>query len=257
MDYEKPQPKNPHRLTVNQHIIPKSLISGFCNQRKQVMLYSKRLGKIINIDPAASIFCGKRVWDQRSEWVGKQVEDLFSALVKRVLHDEKYLLSEADKLAVAEFYGLRRSRHRFLINPIPDYTINARPAVIYDIDGLENLESNHIFAIRGDGSVPGRLLTGMQIGLEIDRFVGAVRNKDWGILRTSSEQFIFPDTFGEYLIVPISPAVAIAAGCKNTWLSKRDVEMINNHALESYHDYYFAENFSALPASSNYPHLGC
>lgn len=245
--YEKPQAGNPHGLTINQHVIPKSLISRFCNEGGQVALYSKRLKKTLKLDPAADIFVAKRSWDQKGEWIGKQIEDAFLNLVNLIIEKPSFVLREEDKATIEEFYGLWRCRHDLRLRPLKDMTINGIVGDELDIDTMERLERGHVMYIGPNGTLPGRLMAGVQIIRNIDFFVSTVRNVRWGILRAGAGEFVFPDTFREWLIIPISPNIAIAADCDDTWLSLDGVALINAHAIDSCHEYYFSKNFDSCP----------
>lgn len=247
MAFEKTQPGNPHRLTVRQHIIPKSLIGRFSNERGQVQLKSKRLGKVLNLDPDADMFVAKRLWDQKAEIVGKQIEDAFISLALTISSDTGYSIQGQDKLVVEEFYALWRSRHQFLVTPLSDSIVNGVAGDNLDINTREVIEKKHAMYIQADGAVPARFSMGIQITINIDQFVQKVRDYRWGVLRSDGGHFMFPDTFSEWLMIPISPTILIAAQCANAIVSREQVGLINKYAIDSSHDYIFSRELSRCP----------
>lgn len=247
MAFEKTQSGNPHRLTVRQHIIPKALISQFSNERGQVQLKSKRLGKTLSLDPDADMFVAKRLWDQKAEIVGKKIEDAFISLALAISKDTGYSIQGQDKLIVEEFYALWRSRHQFRVAPLPDAIVNGIPGDDLDINSREVIEKKHGMYIQPDSSVPARFSMGIQITINIDQFVDRVRDYRWGILRSEDGNFLFPDTFSEWLMIPISPIILIAAQCANAVVSREQVSLINNYAIDSSHDYIFSRELSKCP----------
>ena len=64
---ERTRPRNPNRLTVDQHVFPSRSISRFVGEDGRVSVNDIRRGKVIRVKPDNVLFCARRAWDQRTE----------------------------------------------------------------------------------------------------------------------------------------------------------------------------------------------
>lgn len=111
MKLEKTQTESPHRLTVDQHVFPKSGIRRFCNPEGAVQVFSRKLGKALHLAPGNPFFLRERVRDQSAETgIAKQTEDCFGSLVDGILSGTVKTIGVLEKRVVEEFFSLWRTR---------------------------------------------------------------------------------------------------------------------------------------------------
>lgn len=101
---EKTQPRNPHRLTLRQHVLPVKSIERFSGKDGCVsVLFKEERGSSKRIPPKDRIFWAERVWDQRSEVIMKKVyEDPFQDLAERIISGKTQFLDSQDKITATD-----------------------------------------------------------------------------------------------------------------------------------------------------------
>ena len=110
MHFEKPQPGNPNRITVRQHVFPTKSIERFANDSGRVEIQFKDRNKTNKVRPTDAAFTAKRVWDQSSEaGYMKRIEDSFQAVSRYVLSGNEILSTDQMK-DVSRFHMLWRLR---------------------------------------------------------------------------------------------------------------------------------------------------
>lgn len=65
--FRRVQKRNPHQLTVDQHIHAAHCIRKFTDEKGTVSVFDKTLSRWVQRKPDAAMFCAKRAWDERSE----------------------------------------------------------------------------------------------------------------------------------------------------------------------------------------------
>ena len=94
MIYEKPQKRNPHQITIRQHVFPRFCIQRFCDEAGVVSFFDKITGSIQSKTSKDISFCALRVWDEHAEHgYMKSIEDNFEVLSKYVLNGTKSFIS--------------------------------------------------------------------------------------------------------------------------------------------------------------------
>lgn len=246
MKFEKPQKGNPHRLTINQHVFPRTSINRFERETGLVDVFSYRVGKVVKVRSDNDLFCAKRAWDQRTEaGIGKHIEDRFQSLVRGILTGAVSVIGHFEKIVVEEFFSLWRSRQKFRVDGLADVQFD-RGGEVLTIDQQEALESKHVAFMR-DGVMPGRLTAGIHVFGYLNALRHANQHTEWGIVRSGDGEFIVPDCFQDMMIVPVSPKISIIADQPNSLLTRSEVAVLNQMAIDRSNDYYFARNFSACP----------
>src|SRR5208282_503747 len=115
--YEKPQRKNPHRLSINQHVFSALSIARFADSSGRVCVCDIARKNVRRAKPDDPIFVAKRAWDHRAEsGYMKSTEDAFQALAVQITEGVVLQIDDANRRAVNDFYALWcvRSRHRHL-----------------------------------------------------------------------------------------------------------------------------------------------
>lgn len=247
MKFEPTQPGNPHRLTVDQHVFPKASIQRFTNLGGNVEIFVKRLNRVLQLRSNNSIFCAKRVWDQKTEaGIGKHIEDRFQALARAIVSGTVTTIGIFEKRIVEEFFSLWRTRHKFRLEGLEDVVLHGVTGDSLTKDQQEILERKHVmYAL--DGVMKGRLLAGVHVFRYQDQFIHDNKSMRWGIARSCSDEFIVPDCFDDMMIVPVSPKIAIVADLPDLTLTHDQVVVINQAAISRASGYYFARRLAVSP----------
>lgn len=252
MRHHKPQKGNPHKLVVNQHIFPRKSISRFTNRNGMVEVFHKGLGKKLILQPSNNLFCSNRAWDQRSE-IGymKEIEDSFQSLVAKIANQGNFTLNEEDNRVALSFLALWELRHSHYVNPIEDVElIGIHPGDKLTIDEEEILEKKGYIVCSSKNSktmVGSRFMTGTNIQVSIDQKWLAHKDMKWGIVRAVESEFIVPDSFSSFAIIPVSPNILLLGHSENIFVARDEVAKVNSLAIQNSTNYYFARNLSQCP----------
>ena len=245
---EPVQPGNPHKLVINQHIVPAANIQRFYGANDRVMVAMLRESRILRtVSAGHDCFRVKRVWDQRAE-VGfaAQIERRFQFLATRILAGD---LSwwHLEQSVITEFYALWTQRSYFAANPLPDVKLNGvLPDRELTKDSREHLEANHILYLNEESGLAGRMITGMQIQRGIDEVSWHFRDAQWTLCRASPSagEFLMPDSPVE-LFIPISPSVALLGGESLAVAEEPHMRYMNRCSLAASRRLVLARDFSA------------
>ncbi|OIO62530.1 MAG: hypothetical protein AUJ47_07575 [Candidatus Marinimicrobia bacterium CG1_02_48_14] len=253
MQYEKPQKRNPHQLTVRQHVFPQFCIKRFCNTEGSVSYYDKQTGLTNLKTPRDVVFCAMRVWDQRAEaGYMKSIEDKYECLSNRIIDGDIKTLTPEHQNEITEMFCIWNLRHFYKKNPILDQKLHGvldqEPK--FSKDEQEQLEKNHIGYIKEGAVVPGRDIAGVQLQLRLFDLKKRFSDGNWGIIRSNKDEFIVPDNFNKG-ILPLSPNICLIFACDNMVIDSQNVAQINSWAVESSTNYYFAKDLSACPTIDN------
>lgn len=245
--YEPTQPGNPHKFTLNQHVFPKASIERFAGEDGCVEIYSIPHRKVLSLKPNNPIFCAQRVWDQKTEAaVSRRIEDKFQALADAIERGTVTTIGIWEKRTVEQFFSLWRTRQKFRVEGLEDVRLHGVEGESLTKAQEEVIESKHaIYA--SNGVVKGRLLASIHVLGYETTFIQANESMQWGIARSTSGDFLVPDSFEDMMIVPISPRLAIVVSVPDCVLSRDEVAVINQSAISRAKNYYFARQLSAAP----------
>ncbi|WP_439864492.1 hypothetical protein [Pseudomonas antarctica] len=253
MGFEAPQKGNPHKLTVNQHVFPRKSINRFSNGDGLVQLFRIDGVKVISASSTNSLFCAKRVWDQSTEaGIGKHIEDRFQNLVDSILAGYTKVIGIFEKTIVEDFFSLWRTRHKFRAEGLEDFKLGGIEGNSLTKDEQEILERQHVMFCR-DGVMPGRFAARIHVFGYMNTFRQDNMHRQWGIVRAGEGEFIVPDCFQDMMIVPVSPKMVIVADQPNSTLTRSEVAVINQTAIDRSTEYYFARSLSACPVYRDSP----
>jgi hypothetical protein len=246
--YEKPQRKNPHRLTVNQHVFPSLSIARFADGSGHVCVCDIARKYVRRTKPDDPIFGAKRAWDHRAErGYMKSIEDAFQALAVKIIGGVVLEIDDANKRAVNDFYALwyARSWHRHL--PQQEIQMKGVTGGGLTMDQEEMLEKNFTGFSRAGGKIPARQMNGLQIQIMIDHHLsGPLMTSKWGIIRAHEGEFVVPDV-PEHTIVPLTPMLCLMAPAPNGTVLKDNVAVINRAIMATSQAYFFARDLSKCP----------
>lgn len=257
MNYEKPQKGNARLLTVDQHTLPKTSIARFTGQKGNIQVFRVASGKTFLVKPTNQLFCAKRAWDQRAETgFMRTIEDDFQAIANRIIEGELTSFKMADLRGINEFYCLWNIRSIHKQERTPDQSIDQTNVVglsqVYTKDEEELLEQESIGYIRGNLTLPGRILASRNIWRMLQRAAGGMSNSNWRILRALEGEFIVPDNAKSMPMLPLSPTVCL--WCEPIkpkepveLLARGEVVWVNRAAVEASTEYYFARDLDRCP----------
>lgn len=232
--FEPVQPKNPHQLTVRQHVLSAASIQRFVNPETQRVCLVDRVRKMTR--PAAvddELFITKRAY-----------EDPFQALADGIIGGSITAISGEHKEVADRFLGLWLSRCHFRNSDDSDVTNDNLVGEWLSKDQQEILEKKGMLFHRKSG-LPRRMLNGILIHKYIDACVIRASQVPWGILRSSEGQFIVPDC--PYDMLPISPTIVLCAGQPSGWVAHNGVSRMNRRSRVLSFSYFFAQNLTKCP----------
>jgi hypothetical protein len=175
----------------------------------------------------------------------KPIEDEFQPIADSLMVGRHSPLSSAENERVSYFFALWHIR-AFLRErgsaPVQMKGITGTPL---SKDEEENLEKGGLIYAREDGSVPGRLMNGIEVKVRTDDHVHrTLRGAIWGVLRAASGEFLVPDAPTQQ-VLPVSPKIVLAANWPNRFLTAAHVDQINELNLKGARGYVFACDLAA------------
>jgi hypothetical protein len=228
---ERTQKGNPHRLTREQHVIPVATLRRFAQSDGRVEVHL-RDGRIVKLPVDNQLFCVERLWDQRAEaGYMKKIEDEFQALVDGLEAGRSGPLATEEHRCITRFWGLWHWRNHFIDSPLEDTQLKGIVGESLTLDKKEILESRwYAFAV-GDGKIPARMMTGLQIQVAIDRYEMVNGGKCWGVLRSLVLPLVIGDRPGNLMSLPASPRLLLAADNSDGELTQYEAFRANRAAL--------------------------
>jgi hypothetical protein len=249
MRFPKPQKGNPHKLTIDQHIFPKTSIARFAGEHGTVQVRRKDGEHDLWLLPGNSYFCARRLWDQKAEVVlMKVIEDRYQGVASGIVAGDVTTLDAAMNAAVTDMYLLWALRHERYLNPLPDVRMNmVAPEREMSLDTQEILEANGYVFTSPDNTIASRFMTGLRFIIEMGRERQRMAGKRWGIQRSTDAEFLVPDNFSAYSVLPLSPTIALMEGHDDQQLGFKQVADINGQAVHGSRRYYFARDITRCP----------
>ncbi len=224
-------------MTVNQHVFPKASLERFVNASGKVEVC--RQGNRFLVNPEDPTFCARRVWDQGSEEAYLSWEASFQELAERIVANPNACLSPFDNDVASNFFALVCARTIARRNPIPDQELQgATPVSIFDKDTVERLEKAGYVTLNQVGEVPGRMLAGPRIQVQIDSIKRQIESFTWKVVQSSSLDFLVSDSIDRVPVIPINSQLMLCSD-RDGILSKEDVEAHNDNVRSEHDLYYF------------------
>jgi hypothetical protein len=243
----KPQPGNPHGLTLWQHVFPSKSIGRFAGSDGRVAVRRCRTKRQFWLAPEDRFFCAQRAWDQRAEaGYMKGIENAFQTVADQIIRGLRTIDCEQSRI-VTKFFALWFLRFEQRHRPTPDHLINGIAPEHLSRDQEEMLESNWVSFVGADRTMSGRCVAGLQIQVKIAQADAQFEGTRWGVLTASDGEFFVPDTFGRMTIVPVTPSICLVCTRQDEIISRKEVSELNNIARHSAWDYYFARDFTQCP----------
>lgn len=240
-------PSPPLQITTRQHIFPRSGLIRFAD-RGQLQVMNVRNGNIKRLGLYAAPFVVLRGWDQRSEKkIMSSIERSFGMLATRILRGGASTLDCAAYSVISDMYSLWRIRHHRAQNPLPNLPLGMVPERPVAEEAMDQGEHYGIITITSDGRVPGRMIAGPILQLALARQADVMAGKRWGVVRAKEGEFVLPDTFGDYMIMPLSPTCCLIADEDDGTAGIEVVSQLNAVAKANSTAYLAARNLAACP----------
>lgn len=248
MKYPRPQAGNPHRLTVDQHVFPRSAIARFAGADGRVDVQRLAGAAALRLKPTDPLFCARRAWDQGTEtFRSHDLERDYARLADGIATGVLTALTPAMHATVSSFYSLWRHREYARLHPVPDVSVNLVAAERHvSQDAEEAAESKGVLVLRGQ-TLPSRWITGITMLRARDFQEQSLRGARWGIVRSDSAQFLVPDGPGELCVVPVTPSLCLCMNAPDLVVSAPQAAEINRQLGDRASHYYFAQDLARCP----------
>jgi hypothetical protein len=245
---ERTRPRNPNRLTVNQHVFPLKTMEQFA-QDGRISVHLIARGKVGPIKPNNALFCARRAWDQRAEaGYMKQIENECQAIIAPIIDGKVGVITPEQKPIIDRMYALWYMRARF--RDLEEQEIQLKGIAGDDLtkEQEENREENGYMFARKGGKLPARQLNGVQLQMRIDAYAWQVAAgvTRWGVISAQSGEFMVPDV-PSHTIIPLSPRLALVGSAPDGVIVEQNLAEINRAARAASQEYFFARDFSKCP----------
>jgi hypothetical protein len=245
---EKTRPRNPNRLTVNQHVFPLKTMEQFA-QDGRVSVYLIPRCEVRSAKPNNPLFCARRAWDERAEaGYMKRIEDEFQAIVAPIIDGRVGTIAREHKPAVDRMYALWYMRARYRDLEEQEIQLNGIAGDVLTKEQEENLEKNGYMFARKGGTMPARQLNGVQMQMRIDAYARqlAAEVTGWGVISAQSGEFVVPDV-PPHTIIPLSPHLALVGSIRDGVIVEQNLAEINRAARAASQEYFFARDLTKRP----------
>lgn len=160
MHFEKTQRRNPHKLTVRQHVHSVACIERFTNKDGMVAVLRVGTSNVFRARPDNDIFVARRAWSHGLEHgLFFKVETRFQEAVAEVLDS----CGEPDHEAVTDYliiWSLRAHLDEMSRDPLPLVGVSASGL---SLDQEEMLESKGAGFVRDGGMLPAHISRWMMV----------------------------------------------------------------------------------------------
>ncbi|UGA42440.1 hypothetical protein HU230_0029670 [Bradyrhizobium quebecense] len=177
----------------------------------------------------------------------KKLEDDFQRLVELIIAGDVLSLDQAQMHIINAFYALWMARAEIRVQPAQDFLLKGVvPGRAFTADEEESLEKVGYAFFRGS-TVPSRIVNGMRVHFLVGRYLRQLKpTADWGIVRTSSAEFVVPD-WPVHGFLPVHPTLALVNPASNQTLTTASVSLVNRQLRAASRFYFFARDFSRCP----------
>lgn len=239
------QLKNPHKLTLDQHLLPRASIARFSGGDGAVECFFLKSMAAKRLMPANPIFCVNRLWSQFGEAGAstRRVESEFQALASRICAGTLASLNSDECAVVTRFHALVSAREDMRDAP-PNDTIMPVQGHELSLDEQERLEALGVSYALPGGVYESRTLASWHILFKLTWATRTLAEWRWGVVRSPGPQFLVPDTIGRFPFVPVAPTVGLLAHHPDGMLTAESVRLHNAQMRAAAQRYYFAKSLS-------------
>ncbi|TXI85541.1 MAG: hypothetical protein E6Q40_07630 [Cupriavidus sp.] len=242
-------PKPGHQITNRQHFIARSVLKRFAGNGGKVQVLEFATGETANCGPDDDRFVVRRHWDQRSESrVMQDIERRFGSIAASVLRGKALRSDRAFHTTISEMYALWRPRFELAVRPMPDMQL-AVSGVEREVAPAmrDQLEHHGVIVPDAAGRIAGRSLAGVSLMRMLDMHAIQMTLTKWAVVRAHEGEFVLPDTFGQFLVLPLAPTYCFIADNENGVIDRDTVADLNALAKRSAHRFIVARDIAACP----------
>jgi hypothetical protein len=246
---EKTGPRNPNRLTLDQHVFPNKSIERFAGADGRVAVQWLDRKKIIRLKPTNPLFCADRSWDQKEETgFTKKIEDAFQEAVIPIIEGTVTSVLAEVRPAVDRMYSLWYWRARYRNLESQELDLKGIIGEDLTLEQEENLESNGYIFARKNGAMPARHLNGVTLMMRTYRYAEqlATAVPRWSVITAEAGEFIVPD-MPWHCILPLTPQLALVNATTDGMITEQNLAQINSALRDTSQKYFFARDFSGCP----------
>jgi len=251
MTAESPQRGNPHRLVVRQHVLPLKSVARFADSDGLVDVRLPLGAKNFRVSPRNSLFCARRVWNQRAKTsFMKEIEDRFQETVDMLRVVMGNRIGPRANEAITEFFLLWMLRAEHRLAPTTDAKLSEISSLEHDVtqDEDELLESVGVTCIRPDYTIAARHFSGDQIRIDSLKLGKRLRFVTWHLACADAGEFLVPDRPTlDSMMVLLDPSTILLPFPVRTALTRLQVARVNGSLVDSSVEYYFARDLSKSP----------
>ena len=235
------QKGNPQRLTIQQHVLPRSSIARFNGADHKVEVRCQGQGATLRLNATNPMFCATRAWDQRAEsGFCRSIEVDFQRLADAIVTG-KTVLDIKDYETISRFWALWRLRAEARASPAPPLDLKGVLGTKeFSIEEKEILESKHVAYAQNGNQVPSHIWAGLRIQIQIDHLT--TPGTRWGLVHCPDGEFVVPAQIGVLGYVPLTPSLALLANQPNAKISRKEGMRLNVLLLKSSGEYFFGRN---------------
>ena len=156
-------------------------------------------------------------------------------------------LTVEESLATSRFFILWQIRAQQKHNPMSDAPISGVAPDPLTRDQREQLEKIGCMLINPDQTLSGRFVSGFQIFREIDHRLTQFRNARWGVVTADQGEFLLPESFGCWRLIPITPNRCLVYGHADLVIPEGEVAKANRLAMALDTGYLIARDLAKCP----------
>ncbi|MNV28169.1 hypothetical protein D3C71_1193510 [compost metagenome] len=155
--------------------------------------------------------------------------------------------SVQDHDAVSEYFFLWQMRRMARERPIRDMKLNGVTGSSLTPLQRQFAEARHVVTIDHDANVGGQHSTTIQILRGVDERMLQYPALRWGVLRSTSGEFVVADGYASAFFFPVTPSIALMANQRDCRIDEGSVRKMNRQSMEEARAYFFARDISKCP----------
>lgn len=251
--YEKTQKGNPHKITINQHIIPKASIKRFSGDGGTVDIYLTENKKNKRFKPENPFFCAMRVWNQNAEsGYMKDIEDSYQRLIVTLIENPLREITTDENKKISEMFALWNCRWQIETQSLPHIELKNAKEIAFnpskeDREKLETMGVSSIYEEDGIFTISKRDIISPIIRSNIFSVVKELEGTNWKLVISDYGQFIFPDNARGVDYMPVTPNLCLIHGYEHKQISHDNLTTLNDNSISSSVKYFFANDLKKCP----------
>lgn len=209
--------RNPHQITVNQHVIPQKHLAEWLCGEKVLSVIDKKTGESLQRAPKDA-FVVARLWEQPAEQgMIKSTEDLYQeqlSILRSQGSIKHQIITEYFVMLAARAHCAAKKRPLYsdsVMEPLPSIPTQSE----LEKDEVDQVHDTvRVFRGISDPHATSRLLVAQLLTLIFIKWRSILQDTVWVPYSTSGEKFILPDSNWEllearFLALPVSPDLVL------------------------------------------------